>query len=1068
MKGRYRIMSEKIDYILGLDIGIASVGYGIIDYETRDIISTGANIFKEANAENNEGRRQSRGSRRLKRRRIHRLDRIKQLLEKHELLNMNNIPVSTNPYEVRVRGLSNELSEDELSICLLHLAKRRGIHNVEAIDEAKDKDNELSTKEQLRRNEEELETKYVCEIQLKRLSSGEKVRGEKNRFKTSDYEKEARKLLENQKTYHNYNDEFIGEYIKLLITRREYFEGPGQGSEYGWGEDPKAWYEMMMGRCTYFPDELRSVKYTYSSDLYNALNDLNNLVINRDENHKLDYHEKFHVIENVFKQKKSPTLKQIATEIGVREEDIQGYRITKTGKPEFTKFKLFHDIKTCSNNKDILENAEFLDKIGEILTINQTPTEVINDLQKLEQEFSKEELEKLSKLTGYTGTHRLSNKCIQLVLDELWHTDKNQMQIFSDLGLKPSKYKFEKMNTIPVTVIDEFILSPVVKRSMTQAIRMINRAVELYGVPKDIIIEMAREKNSSDKQKFIRESQKKGEKLNKRINEIIGEYGLEKAKSLREKIRLLDEQEGKCLYSLEAIPLEDLLRNSNHYEVDHIIPRSISFDNSLANKVLVKAEENANKENRTPYQYLNSSKAKISYKQFKQHILNISKSGGLISRKKRNYLLEERDISKFDIQKEFINRNLVDTRYATRELITLLKAYFNANELPVNVKSINGSFTNHLRHVWDFPKHRNQGYKHHAEDALIIANADFLFKDKSFLYKANEIMNRPTTEEKSLEMNVKAEDDYEEVFYRKSIAYKIKEFRDFKFNHMVDKKPNRQLINDTIYSTRKDEQGDELIVNTIKNLYSNDNQDIDKLKKLIFETPEKILMYKHDYKTFEKLKMIFEQYSDAKNPLAKYYEEENKYLTKYAKENNGPVVKSIKVLGKKLGAHKNISGKYEKSRNNVIQLSLKPFRLDLFKDENGYKFITIRYSDVVKKDSHYYIDHDLYKEYKVNKGITDEADFIHSIYSGDVLKIDDEVFRFVTVLDDQRNTIELNMVDILYSEYMELNKLKGTPRKRITIGKKIRDITKLTTDCLGNQYILGGNKQPQMIIKRGL
>ena len=57
------------------------------------------------------------------------------------------------------------------------------------------------------------------------------------------------------------------------------------------------------------------MKYAYNADLYNALNDLNNLVIARDENEKLEYYEKFQIIENLFKQKKKPTLKQIAKEI---------------------------------------------------------------------------------------------------------------------------------------------------------------------------------------------------------------------------------------------------------------------------------------------------------------------------------------------------------------------------------------------------------------------------------------------------------------------------------------------------------------------------------------------------------------------------------------------------------------------------------------------------------------------------------------------------------------------------------------------------------------------------------
>lgn len=1062
-------MTKEIDYILGLDIGIASVGYGIIDYHTRDIISAGTNIFKEANVENNEGRRSKRGSRRLKRRRIHRLDRIKNLLEDYGLINKKDIPVSTNPYAIRVKGLREKLEAKDLAISLLHIAKRRGIHNVEAIDESDESKNELSTKEQLRRNAEALQDNYICEIQLERLNLNEKVRGERNRFKTSDYEKEARKLLETQQKYHEYDNEFIDKYIELLVTRREYFIGPGAGSEYGWDEDPKKWYEILMGRCTYFPEELRSVKYTYSADLFNALNELNNLVLNRDENHKLHYHEKFHIIENVFKQKKTPTLKQIANEIGIREEEIQGYRITKSGKPEFTKFKIYHDIKSITSDSILLENIEVLDNIAEILTVNQTPSEVVDGLQKLEHEFTTKEMEEISNLSGYTGTHRLSNKCIQLVLEELWHTENNQMQIFYNLGLKPSKYNFEKMNKIPVKVIDEFVLSPVVKRSMTQAIRMINRAIELYGYPKDIIIELARESNSAEKQNFIKTSQKRGEELNKRINEIIGEYGLENAKYLREKIRLHDEQEGKCLYSLESIPLEDLLRDPTHYEIDHIIPRSISFDNSLANKVLVKQEENSRKTNKTPYQYLSSGKGKISYKQFKQHVLNLSKSGGMISRKKRNYLLEERDISKFEIQKEFINRNLVDTRYATRELITLLKSYFKSNDIPVRVKSINGSFTNHLRHVWDFPKHRNHGYKHHAEDALIIANADFLFKEKTFLSEVNSMMNHPTTENQALQMNVKSEEEYRETFYGKSQARKIIEFREFKFNHMVDKKPNRQLINDTIYSTRKIEDGSEVIVNTIKDLYSNDNKEIDKLKKLIFEKPENILMYKHDIKTFEKLKIIFEQYKDAKNPLAKYLEEEGKYLTKFSKKDNGPVVKKIKVLGKKIGSHKDVSQKYSSSKNKIIQLSLKAYRMDVYQNEQTYKFVTVLYSDLVKKEEYFYINQKLYKDKLKNKNIDSSFSFINSYYTGDLIQIEDESFRLIGVNDDSKNKIEVNLIDMSYGEYIDLNNLNvSTKRKFITIKKDTKSIKKYSTDCLGNRFLTPVSSKPQMIFKRGL
>ena len=76
----------KKNYILGLDIGITSVGYGVIDYKTRDVIDAGVRLFKEANVENNEGRRSKRSTRRLKRRRRHRLQRVKKLLFDYNLL----------------------------------------------------------------------------------------------------------------------------------------------------------------------------------------------------------------------------------------------------------------------------------------------------------------------------------------------------------------------------------------------------------------------------------------------------------------------------------------------------------------------------------------------------------------------------------------------------------------------------------------------------------------------------------------------------------------------------------------------------------------------------------------------------------------------------------------------------------------------------------------------------------------------------------------------------------------------------------------------------------------------
>ena len=44
-------------YIVALDIGIASVGWAVIDKETEKVIETGSNLFPEATATNNQERK---------------------------------------------------------------------------------------------------------------------------------------------------------------------------------------------------------------------------------------------------------------------------------------------------------------------------------------------------------------------------------------------------------------------------------------------------------------------------------------------------------------------------------------------------------------------------------------------------------------------------------------------------------------------------------------------------------------------------------------------------------------------------------------------------------------------------------------------------------------------------------------------------------------------------------------------------------------------------------------------------------------------------------------------------
>ncbi|MBA2176868.1 type II CRISPR RNA-guided endonuclease Cas9 [Halobacillus locisalis] len=1019
-------------YTIGLDVGIASVGFGVID-EERNIVEAGVRLFPEADKTENESRRTKRSARRLKRRRSHRKERVQWLLERSEF--PTYYKGYESPYHLRVKGLRDKLDEEELSASLLHLIKRRGIHNVDHQDDDLTGEDSLSTKDQVKRNAQALEERFVCELQLERLEEEGEVRGHRNRFKTSDYVKEATTLLKKQQEFHEkISDDFIDEFIQLLSKRREYYEGPGLGSPYGWEQDTKKWYEQMMGRCSYFPDEFRCVKASYSAQLYNALNDLNNLRINREEP-KLTTEEKERLIESVFKGKGSITLKKIAKEISVSEEDIKGSRVNARGKPEFTELQTYHDLRKVTEHPDTL-NQKQMDDIAERLTMWQNPEEKLSALEELDTDLPAEVLQKMSEELNYSGTHALSKKAIDLLLPELWHSSKNQMEIFSELGLKPKKVELKGLSTIPDNHIEDIILSPVVKRSFKQAIRVVNELIRKYGNPHSIVVELAREKNSQDKKKFINKMLKQHAALNKQIREKLDEHDLDANHSHFEKLRLWHLQDGQCLYSHKAIRLEDLLDNPMHYEVDHIIPRSVSFDDSQKNKVLVLTEENQKKGNRTPFQYLSSGSGTITYQAFKAHVLQLAKSSEKMPRKKKDYLLEERNITKYEVQKDFINRNLVDTRYATRELLNLLQSYFRENESGVKVKSINGGFTNYLRKIWRFRKNREEDFKHHAEDALIVAMADYLFESQKELKEANAMM----TNQKSVDMetgeilNQSFGALFTDQFYK---VEAIKSYGDYKYSHRVDQKPNRQLMNDTIYSTRTFE-GEEYTVGKIKDLYDKDNED---LKKKLDKSPEAFLMYSNDPKTFEKLKVIMKQYADAKNPLAKRLEETGEYLTKYSKKGNGPVVKAIKYRQKKLNVHKDLSHKYHPKNKKVVTLSLKPYRMDVFEDEGKYKFLTIRYDDLNESKMAYTLDERHYENKLQKKGISDTAVFLFSLYKNNVIEINGEKFRFVGVNDDDKNKIECKPVHT-----------HGDKRIMKYIGNSTKVFHKYNVDVLGNEY----------------
>ncbi|MDO5379412.1 MAG: type II CRISPR RNA-guided endonuclease Cas9 [Acidaminococcaceae bacterium] len=1044
---------------LGLDIGISSVGWGIID-ENYNIIDSGVRLFSEGSAEENLTRRTMRSSRRRVRRMHHRLQRMGILLA--QILKIDLPEPQGNIYEIRSRGLKEKLSREELFLAVMHLAKRRGTYFLTAEDiEEKNADGK-SNEEILAEQEAKLTGKYVCEIQYERyLVDNGKVRGIDNRFRNKDYLRELEQLLTIQSKFYPEIAENKTAIMDIYNSKREYYEGPGSVKSptpygrYRYDEDGNVikvdLIDLMRGRCTFFPDEKRIAKGAYTACLFNLLNDFNNLKIGE---RKLTAEEKRYFVKEFINNGKNITLKIIAKKVVKNESEITGYRIDKNNKPLFTEFKQYKNILKVyqAAGKDTTElTIGLCDNIADVLTrvksVEERETELVSC--KIDQVVAHE----LAKAAGFTEYHSLSKKAMDLIIEDLWETDKNQMQLFHEAGMTKCNERDYIGEDIKFDGSD-WIVSPITKRAVSESVKVINAARKFVRRKykqefSDIVIEMAREKNSAEEKQNKQKVQKINEERGNAVRELT--FGKKITPRQFEIISLLKDQDMKCAYSGKPVSLTEVYENM--LEVDHIIPRSLSFDDSRNNKVAVFVSENQKKGQRTPFQYLSSGEGYIAYEVFKRKVLD---NKAYSQRKKANLLYENAPEKEL---RGFINRNLVDTRYACREVLNMLQNYFKVNEINTRVKVVNGSFTFAFRKKAKLSKDRDSTYAHHAQDALIIAGLfntalikklnsiitmsdSFLDEKEAIMFENGKVVNTVTGEFIS-------EDDFAANKYIQFI--KQIELRPQKYSHKVDRKPNRQLYDQQIKSTRicLDSKGKEetFVVTKYKNIYAVGVGSCgDKLKKRILENPESLLIYRNDQETFKKFREIVDFYSDAKNPFAEYFKEHGP-IKKYAKKDDGPEIYDIKFLDGRLGVHR--VNTRQNGKNKSVYLQIKSLRVDIYQDEGKYKFVNVPYDMLKFTAGIYKIDLEKYLQSKANKKITSKAEFLFSLYRGEFFSYekDGEIYwwQFSCLNNDRANKLE--------AKYIEKPSPGATQGERtITIGAKIKNMLKYHVDVLGNIY----------------
>lgn len=169
------------------------------------------------------------------------------------------------------------------------------------------------------------------------------------------------------------------------------------------------------------------------------------------------------------------------------------------------------------------------------------------------------------------------------------------------------------------------------------------------------------------------------------------------------------DQKYRSPYTGKHIPLAKLFTPA--YQIEHVIPQALYFDDSLSNKVICEAEVNKLKDRELGHEFIvhhHGERVQLSLGG-EVEILSLEAYEKLVketfanSHKKREKLMLD------EIPEDFINRQLNDSRYISRLMMHLLSNIVRDEDedgnredsiTSHNVIPCNGSVTDRLKHDW--------------------------------------------------------------------------------------------------------------------------------------------------------------------------------------------------------------------------------------------------------------------------------------------------------------------------------------------------------------------------------
>ena len=746
--------------VFGIDVGISSCGWAVVDRKGETIRGIGSHCFEAAEKPSthrllNQIRREKRLSRRVVRRRKERIAKIRTFLEKkgvcencspehlHEVLFGKEGKIF-DVWRARVRGLDaggRGLSAEETAAVLLHLAHHRGYLSNSKRDR---ENNAVDDKKKMLKAMEEMELEDArgnYRSYAEQVLKAERLQG-RRRNRQGDYtytpkrkrlEEEAKKILTAQRkagaTWAT--EAFIEEYRSLAFEQR-----PLASS---WG---------MVGWCQFEDGRKRSSRFAPTFEKFRLASCLAKEELQGEGISRALSPEEIEKVLALLGTTKGLTYKRIRKTLQIEDflrfkeavskgkedskNDPETKDITNTKDGAGVGTSLLREALQCLGERAwqrIAEKPFALDAIADILTFEDGLEAIERRVRAWQKKFELPEgaaeaiMDAFKKgvFDRFKGTAHLSAKAAGKILVYL-RQGKMYHEACEQAGYDSTRMRLDDITKIP---------NAVVRRALVRARKQVAILVREYGRPEAIHVELLRDVGRSAK---ARAEMTKGIKKNREENEERKQAFLKHvgrgadgscSDGERQGYEYWLQQEECCLYCGKGLAVRDLEEGANETELDHIWPRSRCADNSRASKVLACTACNRNKSRETPWGWRGKSDA-AWWQDFERRVKAMT-----CQKEKRRRLLSQKTGDELDKQ-GFANRHKTDSSYIARRLLQELQvlypeSYHSDGRIREGATrrlyARPGRLTEELRFAWlrSVWRKDREDDRHHAVDALIVA-----------------------------------------------------------------------------------------------------------------------------------------------------------------------------------------------------------------------------------------------------------------------------------------------------------------------------------------------------------